>query len=1099
MLMPRLPAPFLLRRIASAWALLASLMLTVFIAAGLLAALATFNAQVLPQAARRQLVSSVHTGLAVSGPVDAAVARADMPAVGAAIRSAFGPVPDRLDSALWSDPLVLPGAAGSRVIRLLEAGAPGQLAAHARLVSGTWPGPPRPGRPVPAALPAPVAARLGAPVGRVLSVQDRNTGRRSRIQVSGTFARRDPGSPYWGLDIVGPSGVSVSPGYLTYGPLIVSPAVFSGRHPALTIGAASWAAALDTRRIRVSQIPGLASRLTTMAGYLQGTVRLGRLQVTSGLPRLLGGLTRSLVVARSLLAISALQLLLLAAAALVLAGRLLTSQRGAETALLGARGAAGWQLARITMAEIAVVGGLGAAGGALAGTRLARLLAGAGSLRDARLRLAGFPGSAWLAVALVLALCLAITAWPALRPGTPGAVAARRGRPAAIAAIARSGGDIAIIVLALIAIRELRTYSAVAHRDAGGLGIDPVLSAAPALALAAASLILLRLLPLAARAMERLIARSRHLGAALAGWHISRRMVTQSGPVLLAVLAVATGTLALAQYQSWQRSARDQAAFAAGADVRVATARPASLGQTGPIRNAPGVADAMPVTVEPTQLHGTLLAVDAAQAARTVLLRPDLSPLPARQLWRRLTPRRPGLVLPGRPARIAIEASVSGGAGQRRPGRPGLVSATASIQDAGGAVYAVPAGTIPADGRGHPLIASLAPPGRASYPLRLIGLSLTYRLPHFPRAGQLSRAMLHRDIVTLASVAEAASAAGRFAAPFARGAALGDWGATGSAPSLASLSGVAIGGGNAGAQPPSVTGWQAAGGGQRLSFRPGFGPDPGQLYYTPPRALTGRLTLVVRPPDPVVPGIATRQFLTSNHLHSGTVIDLRIAGSQVPVRIAAVVAAFPTTTSAVIVDQGAVQDLLASRAEPALPVSQWWLRTAGGAVPPRLPAGSTVTDRASLQGSLVSNPLSAAPLLEGLAIAAAAAVLAGLGFSVGVAASVRARRSQGALLAALGYSPRAQVRGLCLEELMLTVPAALAGLGAGIGLAHLIIPAITLTASGAAPVPGVVVEVPVGWATLIALAVVVTPVVIAAIALARRRDPAAELRAAETA
>ena len=1093
--MPGMRTPFLLRRIASAWPLLASLMLTVFIAAALLAALATFNAQVLPQAALRQLASSAQTGMAVSGPVDATAARADMPAVGTAIRGAFGAVPYRLNSALWSDPLVLPGAAGNGVIRLLEAGAPGQLTAHARLVSGAWPGPPRPGRPVQAALPASVTAQLGASVGDVLTVYDRNNGNQVLIQVSGTFARRDPGSPYWGLDIVGPSGVSVSPGYITYGPLIVSPAAFSGSRPALAVGAASWVAALDTRRIQASQIPGLASRITRAAGYLQGTAGPGKLQVTGGLSRLLDGLTRSLAVARSMLAISALQLLLLVAAALVLAGRLLTSHRGVETALLGSRGAAGWQLARITMAEIAVVGGVGAAGGALAGTRLASLLAGAGSLRNARLRLTGFPGSAWLAVALVLALCLAITLWPALRAATPRAVAARRGRPAMIAGIARSGGDIAIIVLALIAVRELRTYSAVAHLPAGGLGIDPVLSAAPALALAAASLILLRLLPLAARAMERLIARGRHLGAALASWQISRRAVTQSGPVLLAVLAVATGTLTLAQYQSWQRSARDQAAFDAGADVRVATTRPASLGRAGAISHAPGVAASMPVTVEPTALHGTLLAVGAPQAARTVLLRPDLSPLPARQLWRRITPPRPGLALPGRPARIAIEASISGEAGQDRLG---LVSATASIQDSGGVVYTVPAGTMPADGRDHPLIASLAPPGRASYPLRLIGLSLTYGLPHYPSKRQLDSAGLQRDTLTLASVAEATSATGRLAAPFARGAALGDWGAEGSAPSLASLNGETINGRNAGAQPPSVTGWQAIGGERRLSFHPGFGPDPGQLNYTPPDSFTGLLTLAVHPPDPVVPGIATRQFLSSNHLRPGTVIDIGIAGSQVPVRVAAVVVAFPTTTSAVIVDQGAVQDLVVSRADPPLPVSQWWLRTVGGAVPPRLPAGSTVTDRASLQSSLVSNSLSAAPLLEGLAIAAAAAVLAGLGFSVGVVASVRARRSQSALLAALGYSPQAQARGLCLEELMLTVPAALAGLGVGIGLAHLIIPAITLTASATAPVPGVLVEVPLGWAALIALAVVVTPVMIAAIVLARRSDPAAELRAAET-
>src|SRR5262249_56334656 len=142
-------------------------------------------------------------------------------------------------------------------------------------VRGAWPGPPQPGRPVQAALPASVTAQLGASVGDVLSAWDRNNGNRVRIQVSGTFARRDPGSPYWGLDIVGPSGVSVSPGYITYGPLIVSPAVFSGRRPALVVGAASWAAALDTQRIRASQIPGLASRITRAAGYLQGTVRLG--------------------------------------------------------------------------------------------------------------------------------------------------------------------------------------------------------------------------------------------------------------------------------------------------------------------------------------------------------------------------------------------------------------------------------------------------------------------------------------------------------------------------------------------------------------------------------------------------------------------------------------------------------------------------------------------------------------------------------------------------------------------------------------------------------------------------------------------------------
>ena len=185
--MPGLRTPFLLRRIASASPLLASLMLTVFIAAALLAALATFNAQVLPQAARRRLASSAQTAWPSPGPSTPRWP-ADMPAVGTAIRGAFG-VPYRLDSALWSDPLVLPGPAGSQFVQLLEASAPGQLTAHARLVSGAWPGPPPPVRPVQAALPAFVTAQLGASMADVLFVSDDN-GNQVPIQVSGTFAAR---------------------------------------------------------------------------------------------------------------------------------------------------------------------------------------------------------------------------------------------------------------------------------------------------------------------------------------------------------------------------------------------------------------------------------------------------------------------------------------------------------------------------------------------------------------------------------------------------------------------------------------------------------------------------------------------------------------------------------------------------------------------------------------------------------------------------------------------------------------------------------------------------------------------------------------------
>ena len=168
---------------------------------------------------------------------------------------------------------------------------------------------------------------------------------------------------------------------------------------------------------------------------------------------------------------------------------------------------------------------------------------------------------------------------PALSTVAPGAARARRGRQAAISGVSRAGADLALIVLAVIAGWQLRHYSAVSAGANGNFGIDPVVVVAPALALAGGTVLALRLLPAGGKAGDRLAARGRRLTAALASWQISRQPIRQGGAALLIVLAVATGTLALSQRQSWTRSDHDQAAFSAGADVRVDTSQPLSAAQ----------------------------------------------------------------------------------------------------------------------------------------------------------------------------------------------------------------------------------------------------------------------------------------------------------------------------------------------------------------------------------------------------------------------------------------------------------------------------------------------------------------------------------------
>ena len=249
---------------------------------------------------------------------------------------------------------------------------------------------------------------------------------------------------------------------------------------------------------------------------------------------------------------------------------------------------------------------------------------------------------AWPAGLLVAAGAVVIVLVPVLRTVTPGAARSRRGRTATVAGVSRAGADVALLVLAVLAGLELRRYSAVSARPgSGGLGVDPVLVLAPALALAGGTTAVLRLLPVAAKLGDRLAGRGRRLTGALAGWQISRQPVRQSGAVLLVVLAVATGTLAIAQRQSWIGSGHDQAAFTAGADVRADPPEPLTPGQAGQLSRAPGVTAFMPVVSFPAASgQGQTLALDSRHAAGVTLLRADQAPQPAAALLRRITPAR---------------------------------------------------------------------------------------------------------------------------------------------------------------------------------------------------------------------------------------------------------------------------------------------------------------------------------------------------------------------------------------------------------------------------------------------------------------------------
>jgi hypothetical protein len=469
------------------------------------------------------------------------------------------------------------------------------------------------------------------------------------------------------------------------------------------------------------------------------------------------------------------------------------------------------------------------------------------------------------------------------------------------------------------------------------------------------------------------------------------------------------------------------------------------------------------------------------------------------------------VTLPGRAAQVQLVARLG-------PSSLGLAPATVSVsvEDAGHDVYQLDAGTLPADGRNHTLTASLA--GGAPYPLRLISLTVGYTLP--------GRSPRRPAILTVTSLS-----GGPGTAPVP-GSALRALAPAATSPEL---TGTTQNTGTAGPSglpgpsgPPAVSSSAVRGTTLVVTFASGYGMGFNGFHGrppvpVPPTPLAGQLTLAPRSAVTALPGLATRAFLAASDAGVGSVVQANIGGTVVGVRIVAAVTAFPAVPAvpaaggALVVDLGALQGVLAGDLLPPAQVTQWWLATGsaspgasgasgasgGSGAPPGLaaavPPGSAVTTTAAVAAGLLGNPLSAVPQQALLAIAVAAAVLAVTGFLVSIVADVRQRRAESALLAALGVPPRAAAGQLCLEKLMLSLPAAAAGLALGAVLAELLVPAVTLTSSGTAPVPSVLIEI--GWsrALLLALAVAVLPVLAAAAVVARRPDAAAGLRAAEAA
>ncbi|MDT6985956.1 FtsX-like permease family protein [Streptomyces lusitanus] len=946
-----------------------------------------------------------------------------------------------------------------------------------RLTEGRMPAARPSGPEIEVALPVVAARELGLRPGARLTLDNRTEGPAARVVVTGLYRPADTSAPYWQLDELDGRGI-VTVHFTTYGPLLADPAVLTeGR---VSAGPVGWLASADFSGMTTGRIDALRTAMKEGLTALPSARALhGSATAAGDLPATLDRVERSLFVSRTTLLVVVLQLALLAGCALLLVARLLTADRAAETRLLRARGASRAQVARFAALEALLLATPAALCAPLLAGPLTRLLAGRGALARIGLRLdasvtsVASQGTVWLvSVGVALGCALAVTL-PAL--ATPYA----SGRAKPLPGLVRAGGDLGLLVVAGVAYWQLSSRPSGAVGE--DLGVDPLLVAAPALALLAGTVLTLRLLPLPARLAERRAARSRGLPGALAGWQLSRRPMRGAGPVLLLVLAVALGMLAVGQGSSWERSQDDQADFRAGTQVRVL-----SHGTDGPGRGAayaavPGVRTASPAFRTSVSLSGgrqaTVLALDTEEMAGALLMRPDLADVPVRTALSGLAPKgaTTGVRIPAGTARLALTASLRG------TDAAATADVTATVEDAHGTPYPLGFGELPQDGRPHGLAVDLAAvAGGPAGPLTLTGFHVDLPQP----VGQGGRSRLAVTALT------ATDTAGRDR----------------SLPLAARWRPTLVGSGPDTGDDDAARPRMAAGAPATVDFT--ATPVPPDMAWLP-TTLTLDLR-VPQPPVPVVEGVATDRYLESTGARVGQRLSVQLGGGSVPVRIVRAVRGLPTVPSdgadddggALLLDLASVNRALQGVESAAVLPDEWWLTTAPGASARAAAAlrnwpdidPSRVVVRDEIAAGLRDDPFGAGPGNAFAAAAFAAAALTAVGFAVSAAGSLRERSAEFGVLRALGASRRRLARVVLAEHGVLVGTALAVGVLLGAVLARAVIPLVMLTADATRPLPGVLVVLPPLRVAALLAAVAAVPLVITAVLALRRVDAVSSLR-----
>ena len=839
--------------------------------------------------------------------------------------------------------------------------------------------------------------------------------------------------------------------------------------------------------------------------------------VRTGLPAILAEADRSLLVSRTGVFVLMLQLVVLAAYALVLTAGLIVDHRRLDTALLLSRGGSPFQVAVLALPEALLVAIPATILAPWLAAALLRLFNTAGPLAGIGLEIEPTVASeAYLAAGaagLGCAILLILPAFLASRTFVAEETGRSRGETRSLGQ--RIGLDLALLVLTAVGLWQLRLYGAPVTRTVQGtLGFDPLLVAAPAIAMLAGSVLALRVVPLLARAAERVAMGGRALVGSLGTRQLARRPLRYTRASLLLMLAISMGVFAVSYTTTWTSSQRDQAEYQSGADIRMTPkgglgavppwAMATAISRTGAVGVMPVAREGMRLT--PASGGGELIGLDADAITQVVSLRSDQSGDGMGTIAAELANARPvvaGARVDGAPSRLLVRATVALDevgrvvrdpetdelvveAAERAPiverstvvglvalrdGR-GLVHQFASTPTAmSGDQYRIGVPLSPTTDRAR--IATDAAGGNLTLPVEVIGVDLVVRLP-----------------------ANTVATAGRIAV---------DGLDASDATNGESWRPVAL-------DPASGwrVGWSQGAGveihpvpislldGRTMRFGNADGetaPPPFELLPGPDRQGNGVTTSytvsdVVDLQDVELAAVVNRPFLEASGSDVGDTVLVPIAGRPRSLRVVGSVEAFPTTDPgrpAAVVDLASLALQRFASGRSAMVPTEWWLAVDDPAiaeVEARLSAGpfvgAHVVSASGTRDRLSSDPLALA-MIGALSLGfVVALVFAVIGLAVSAAVSARQRRTEFALLRALGLSSDQLSRWLWLENGSVVAISLLFGTALGLAIGWVALPSVTVTQTAAVPFPPVVVEIP--WSSILVIEVVCGAALVAVLA-----------------